>query len=78
MMSHLDPHINQCALEVYGIIHLSNLANQLPNAFIDAKKMTKSHIQVFKYLAWIDVPIEQLANESKTYLRHGRPIDLMM
>ena len=49
MMSHLDPHRNQFGLEVQGIIHLQNLTNQLPNAFIDTKKMIKSHIRVFKY-----------------------------
>ena len=45
-MTHLDPRTNQCELEVQRIIHLQNLANQLPNAFIDTKKVTKSHILV--------------------------------
>ena len=35
MMSHLDSHINQCELEVQKIIYLQELANQLPNAFIN-------------------------------------------
>ena len=43
-MSHFDPRTNQCELEVKRIIHLQNLANQLPNAFIDSNKVTKSHI----------------------------------
>ena len=43
-MTHLDPRTNQCELEVQRIIHLQNLANQLPDAFIDTKKVTKSHI----------------------------------
>ena len=30
--------------EVRRILHLQNLANQLPDAFIDTKKVTKSHI----------------------------------
>ena len=42
-MSHFDPRTNQCELEVQRIIHLQNLANQ-PDAFIDTKKVTKSHI----------------------------------
>ena len=43
-MTHLDPRTNQCELEVQRIIHLQNLANQLPDAFIDTKKVTKSYI----------------------------------
>ena len=43
-MTHLDLRTNQCELEVQRIIHLQNLANQLPDAFIDTKKVTKSHI----------------------------------
>ena len=44
ILSHFDPCTNQCELEVQMIIHLQNLANQLPDAFVDAKKVTKSHI----------------------------------
>ena len=45
-MTHLDPRTNQCELEVQRIIHLQNHANQLPDAFINTKKVTMSHIQV--------------------------------
>ena len=54
-MTHLDPHTNQCELEVQMIIHLQNLANQLPDAFIDTKKVTKSYISTTNTLAQIDV-----------------------
>ena len=40
-LTHLDPRTNQCELEIQKIIHLQGLANQLPNAFINAKKVTK-------------------------------------
>ena len=43
-MSHLDPFTNQHELEVQRIIHLQNLVNQLPDTFIDIKKVTKSHV----------------------------------
>ena len=43
-MSHFDPCTNQCELEVHRIIYLQNIANQLLDAFIDTKKVTKSHI----------------------------------
>ena len=42
-MSHFDPCTNQYELEVQMIIHLQNMADQLPYAFIDTKKVTKSH-----------------------------------
>ena len=56
MMSHLDPHINQYELEVKRIIHLPNLTNQFPDAFIHTMKVTKSHILTANAPTWIDVP----------------------
>ena len=56
-MTHLDPRTNQCKLEVQRIIHLQNLANPLPDAFIDTKKVTKSHIPAANTSAHIDVPV---------------------
>ena len=73
-MSHFDPHTNQCELEVQRIIHLQNIANQLQVAFIDTKKVTKSHISAANTPTQIDVPKGQLANESKIRLKRGRPI----
>ena len=40
-LTYLDPCTNQCELEVQNIIYLQELANQLPNAFIDVRKVTK-------------------------------------
>ena len=40
-LTHFDPYTNQCELEVQRITHLQNLANQLQDAFIDTKKVTK-------------------------------------
>ena len=73
-MSYLDPFTNQCELEVQRIIHLQNLANQLPDAFIDTTKVTKSHIPAANTPARIDVPVGQLRNESKMRLKRGIPI----
>ena len=61
-MTHLDPRTNQCELEVQRIIHLQNLANQLPDAFIDTKKVTKSYIPTVNISARIDVHVGQLTN----------------
>ncbi|WJZ80818.1 hypothetical protein VitviT2T_000703 [Vitis vinifera] len=73
-MTHLDPRTNQCELEVQRIIHLQNLANQLPDAFIDTKKVTKLYIPTANTPARIDVPVRQLTNESKIRLKRGRPV----
>ena len=53
---------------------MQNLANQLPDAFIDRKKVTKSHIPVVNAPTRIDVLEEKLANESQILLKRGRPI----
>ena len=56
------------------IIHLQNLANQLPDAFFDATKVTKSHIPTVNAPTRIEVPEGHKENESKTCLKCGRPI----
>ena len=61
-LTHLDPHTSQCELEVQRITHLQNLANQLQDAFIDTKKLTKSYIMAANTPAWIDVLVGQLTN----------------
>ena len=76
-MSHFDPRTNQCRLKVQRIIHLQNLTNQLPYAFIDTKKVRKSHILVANTPTWIYVLEGQLTSESKLCLKCGRPIDLL-
>ena len=53
---------------------MHNLANQLPDAFIDTKKVTKSHIPTANTPTRIDVPVGQLTNESKIRLKRGRPV----
>ena len=56
---------------------MQGIANQLPDVFIDNKKIVKSHILATNSLAWIEVPVGQsvntIANESKSHLKHGRP-----
>ena len=56
------------------IIHLKNLANQLPDAFVDTKKVTKSHIPVANVSARVDIIEGQKAYEFKTRSKRGRPI----
>jgi hypothetical protein len=58
---------------------LQSIANQLLVAFIDNKKIVKSHIPAANTLVKIEIHVEQsintAANESKACLKHGRPID---
>ena len=62
-LTHLDSRTNQCELEVQNTINLQGLANQLPNAFIDAKKVKKSFSLTENILVRIDVHEGQLNNE---------------
>ena len=45
-MSHLDPLTIQCDKEVQRITHLQKITGQLPDAFTDTTKVTKSYISV--------------------------------
>ena len=53
------------------------MANQLPDAFIDTKRVTKSYIPAVNALARIEIPNRQVGDkvtqESKTRLKRGRP-----
>ncbi|KAI3735382.1 hypothetical protein L6452_14878 [Arctium lappa] len=75
-LSHLDPRTKQCELEVQKIIHLQGLANQLPDAFTDPKKVTKSHVPAANAPVKIDIPKGQdnLINESRARKKRGIPI----
>ena len=79
-LTHLDPYTSQCDNEVRKIVHLQTIANQLPDGFTDATKVTKSHIQAVNVLARVIVPKERskqiIAKESSTVRqKHGRPLD---
>jgi len=52
------------------------LANQLPDAFTDTKRVTKSHIPATNAPIRVDIPVGQsnITNESQTRLKRGRPI----
>ena len=55
---------------------MQNHANQLQDAFIDTKKVTKSYILAANTPTQIDVLIGQLTNEFKIRLKRGRSIGL--
>ena len=76
-LSHFNPRSTQCENKVKMIVHLQSIANQMPDAFNDAMKVTKSHIPAANAPARIDVPVGQnkvAANDSSgARLKRGRP-----
>ena len=76
-LSHFDPRTTQCENEVSRIVYLQRIANQMPDAFSDSAKVTKSHIPAANAPVRIDVPIEQKSVAAKdlssTRLKRGRP-----
>ena len=78
-MSHLDPRTASCDKEVHRITHLQKIASQLPDAFIDTTKVTKSYISAANTPSRINIQIGKTAimaaNESSmTRLKRGRPL----
>jgi len=75
---YLDPPTKESELEVRRIMHLQSIANQLPDAFVDTKTVTKSHIPAANAPARIKMPNEQEkeddTREPKTRLKRGRPV----
>ena len=77
-LSYVDPCSSTCEQEVQKIIHLQKIANQMPDAFTDLKRITKSHIPAEKVPIRFDLPkgpsTSVIANESKTHLKRGIPL----
>ncbi|KAL0556275.1 hypothetical protein IC582_004787 [Cucumis melo] len=76
LLSHLDPRTKQCELQVQKIIHLQSVANQMPDAFTDTKKVTKSYIPAANAPSRIEIPTQQVytINESTLRQKLGRPM----
>ena len=60
-MSHLDPRIAQCDKEVRRITHIQKIVSQLPVAFTDTAKVTKSYIPTANTPTRINIPIGKIA-----------------
>ena len=75
---YLDPYTKQCEMEVRKILNFQELANQLPDAFTDTKRVTKSYIPAVNTPARIEIPDtkseDKVTQESKTRLKRGRPV----
>src|SRR6266498_295132 len=63
----LDPRTKESELEVQRIIHLQNIANNLPDTFTDLKSVSKSHNPIVNIPERVAIPIKvtQLPNQNK-------------
>ena len=67
---HLDTHTKQCETEVQKIMHLQEIANQLPNVFTDTKRVTKSYISAVILLLGLKSQKDNPRIKSLMSLRH--------
>nr|GEU69342.1 putative ribonuclease H-like domain-containing protein [Tanacetum cinerariifolium] len=63
---YLDPRTKQSETEVQKIMHLQKIANQLPDAFIDTKRVTKSHIPAANAPTRVELPNKQAGTEKNS------------
>ena len=61
-LNYLDPCTSQTELEVQRILHLQGLASQLPDAFTDLKRVTKSHIPAENAPPRVEIPTRPTAS----------------
>ena len=63
----MDPRTKESELEVQRIIHLQNIANNLPDAFTNLKSISKSHNPAVNVPERVEIPIKvtQLPNQNK-------------
>ncbi|GKA23918.1 disease resistance CC-NBS-LRR class family protein [Tanacetum coccineum] len=77
-LCYMYPRTKQCETEVQKIMHLQEIANQLPDAFTDTKRVTKSHVPTANAPARVEIPNKQvgdnIAQGSQKRLKRRRPI----
>jgi len=73
-MQSLDPRTSESELEVWRIIHLQGLANELPDAFTDHKRVTRLHIPAVNAPERVQVPLKATNSiVSPNPRKRGRP-----
>nr|GFA34842.1 putative copia-like polyprotein [Tanacetum cinerariifolium] len=59
-------------------MYTQEIANQLPDAFTNTKRVTKSYIPAVNAPAQVEIPDvksdDKVTQESKAHLKHGRPV----
>ncbi|GJX81848.1 retrovirus-related pol polyprotein from transposon TNT 1-94 [Tanacetum coccineum] len=78
LLLYLNPHTKQSETEVQKIMHMQEIVNQLPDAFTDPKRVTKSYIPVVNAPARVEIPDvksdDKVTQKSKACLKRGRPV----
>jgi hypothetical protein len=72
----LDPRTIETELEVQRIIHLQNLANNLPDAFTDIREVSKLHIPTENAPERVEIPLQGMDSTRTSHPRkRGRKLD---
>ncbi|GJW77705.1 retrovirus-related pol polyprotein from transposon TNT 1-94 [Tanacetum coccineum] len=75
---YLDSRTKQSETEVQKTMHMQEIVNQLPDAFTDTKRVTKSYILAVNASARVEIPNvkydDKVTQESKARLKRGRPV----
>ncbi|GJR43791.1 disease resistance CC-NBS-LRR class family protein [Tanacetum coccineum] len=75
---YLDSHTKQSETKVQKIMHMQEITNQLPDAFTDTKRATKSYIPVVNAPARVEIldvkSDDKVTQDSKACLKRGRPV----
>ncbi|GJT84799.1 hypothetical protein Tco_1066516 [Tanacetum coccineum] len=75
---YLDPRTKQSKIEVQKIMHMQEIANQLPDAFTDTKRVTRSYIPAINAQTRVEIPDvksdDKFTQESKACLKRGRQV----
>nr|GEW22374.1 putative RNA-directed DNA polymerase [Tanacetum cinerariifolium] len=78
LLLYLDPRTKQSETEVKKIMHMQEIANQLPDAFTYTKRVTRDYIPAVNAPARVEIPDvkydDKVTQESKALLKRGRPI----
>jgi hypothetical protein len=64
----LDPCTRETKLEVQQIIHLQNLANNLPDSFTDIRGVSKSHIPAANAPERVEIPLQGMDSTRTPHL----------
>ncbi|GJZ86555.1 disease resistance CC-NBS-LRR class family protein [Tanacetum coccineum] len=75
---YLDLCTKKSKTAVQRIMHMQEIANQLPDAFTDTKRVTKSYIPAVNAPTRVEIPDvksdDKVTQESKAPLKRGRPV----
>ncbi|KAL8155915.1 hypothetical protein AgCh_001101 [Apium graveolens] len=58
-LNSIDSRTNQCESEVQRIIHMQNIANQMPDAFSDSRHIIRSHIPAINAPTRVEIPTKK-------------------